>query len=142
MKKTLEYKILKYLFENDNNEFMKIVGIEKDSVLLNDKIVELKELNLIEYELVSDKPKIDNNGESFKEFFTKNPYLCKITFEGKKYLQNIESFITEIKLAKSNIKANNLNEKNSSFNKWTNIVNIILGIINVSLLIYQGVKTK
>ncbi|MDD7913821.1 hypothetical protein [Polaribacter ponticola] len=130
MKKTLEYKILKYLFENDNNEFVKIVGIEKDSVLLNEKIVELKELNLIEYELVSDKPKFDNNGEPFKNFFTKNPYLCKITFKGKKELYKTEKEIIDFELA----------EKTLGKFKRTQIISILGLIISGSLLILKLIE--
>ena len=104
MKKTLEYKILKYLIENgDDNTFIKIVGIEKDYVLLNEKIVELKKLNLIKYELVSDKPKIDSNGNSVRTFGTKNPYLCKITFEGKKYFYKTEKEIIDFELAEKTL---------------------------------------
>lgn len=103
MKKTLEYKILKYLFENDNNEFVKIVRIEKDSVLLNETIVKLKELDLIEYELVSDKPEMYERDISIRAFGTKNPYLCKITFKGKKELYKTEKEIIDFELAEKTL---------------------------------------
>ncbi len=131
MKKTLEYKILKYLLENgDDNTFIKIVGIEKDSVLLNEKIVELKELNLIEYELVSDKPKIDEKGISVRTFGTKNPYLCKITFKGKKELYKTEKEIIDFKLAKKTL---------GRF-KRTEFISVLGLIISGGLLILKGIE--
>lgn len=54
----------------------------------------------------------------------------------------------EIKLSKSNIEANKLNkkiaktnEKNEKNNKITTWINIIIGIINISLLLWQILRT-
>jgi hypothetical protein len=68
--------------------------------------------------------------------------------ESKKKLENNKKLIdVEIKLAESNLEANNLNksiakknEKNEKFNKWTTIANIIVGLVNVGLLVWQILK--
>lgn len=43
----------------------------------------------------------------------------------------------ELDLARSNLEANALNEKNSKFNRKITIINLILGIANISLMAYQ-----
>ena len=77
------------------------------------------------------------------ESFLKNGGFTKIE-EDKIEKTNKDNKIkeTEFKLAKSNIKANELNEKNSKFNKWTTIFNIIIGLLNIGLLIWQILKAK
>src|SRR5690606_30800639 len=40
----------------------------------------------------------------------------------------------EFKLSESNIRANELNAKNSKFNRWATITNIFIGILNIGLL--------
>jgi predicted transcriptional regulator len=47
---------------------------------------------------------------------------------------------TEFSLAESNIKANELNRENSKWNKWFSIGNIIIGLLNVVILIWQAMK--
>lgn len=44
----------------------------------------------------------------------------------------------EFDLAKSNIKANKLNEKVAKRNKRETIINIIIGLINIGILIWQS----
>jgi len=44
----------------------------------------------------------------------------------------------EFKLAESNIRANELNEKIAKRNKRETIINIILGLINIGILIWQS----
>lgn len=48
----------------------------------------------------------------------------------------------EVDLAESNLKANTLNEENSRFNKRTTIINIVVGILNLGLIIYQLLFSK
>src|SRR5690606_401942 len=48
----------------------------------------------------------------------------------------------EFKLAESNIRANELNEKTAKRNKRDTAINILLGIINIVILIWQGLKTE
>lgn len=48
MRETLEYKILKYLSENDNGEYFDVSFIESNCKLLNSKINELKKVKYIE----------------------------------------------------------------------------------------------
>ncbi|HNP69295.1 hypothetical protein K8089_04490 [Aequorivita sp. F47161] len=43
----------------------------------------------------------------------------------------------EIKLAKSNLKANKLNFKNSRLNNRATVINVIVGLLNFILLFYQ-----
>lgn len=69
-------------------------------------------------------------------------FLYKIEFKGVEYLNSLIKSITEKKLSGSNIKANELNKKISKRNKNETIINIILGIINIGLLIWQIVKSE
>lgn len=48
MKDTLEYKILKYLSENDNGEYFDLSFIENNGKLLKSKITELKQVKYID----------------------------------------------------------------------------------------------
>jgi hypothetical protein len=47
----------------------------------------------------------------------------------------------EIALAKSNIEANKLNAKVAKRNMWAFIINILFGAINISILIWQILKS-
>jgi hypothetical protein len=63
--------------------------------------------------------------------------------ESKKELEtNRKLRDAEIKLAESNLEANELNDKNSRWNKWFSIGNIIVGLLNVALLIWQILKSE
>ena len=48
MKDTLEYKILKYLQENDSGQYIEVSSIENNSRLLNSKLEELVKIKCIE----------------------------------------------------------------------------------------------
>ena len=63
-------------------------------------------------------------------------------------LKQLEKENLELKLAKSNLEANKLNkkiaksnEKNERKNRITTWINIIIGIINIGLLLWQILKT-
>ena len=60
----------------------------------------------------------------------KNEYLKLVE---KSRIENIE-----LKLAESNIKANKLNKKVAKRNKNETIINIIIGLINIGILIWQS----
>ncbi|SHF93347.1 hypothetical protein SAMN05444372_101229 [Flavobacterium micromati] len=77
MKDTLEYKILKYLSENDNGEFININLLSEDKVLLNKSILDLKNKRLI------NAKKYTSNG--YDKYF-----LCQINFEGKIFFNAIK----------------------------------------------------
>ena len=90
MKETLEYKILKYLSDNDNGEYIEVSKLSSDKKLLKSKLIELRQskrikTNFGEYHIAGVKTKIN--------------FLAKITIIGNEYLST---------LSKSNI-TNNFN---------------------------------
>jgi hypothetical protein len=144
MKKTLEYKILKYLFEK-NTEDLKFIELEfKEKRKDGFKVLEYSINELAKRELINVKPfPITSRNEKDKIITTlmyEKLDLCKINIDGIEFLHKIESLEINFKLSKSSIDTNKLNEKNSRFNKYATIINIILGIINVYILIHQGTK--
>ncbi len=144
MKKTLEYKILKYLFDN-NTEDLKFIELDfKEKSEDSFKILEYAINELAKRELINVKP-FPKTTRNEKEKITKTLLyekldLCKINIDGVEFLHKVESLEINFKLAESSIDANELNKKNSKFNKHATIINIILGIINISLLLYQGLQ--
>lgn len=84
MKDTLEYKILKYLSENDNGEYFDISFIENNSKLLNSKITELKKVKYI------DETRTPVITDSY--FSSKDP-VHKILLNGTNRLHEIERLI-------------------------------------------------
>lgn len=80
-------------------------------------------------------------GTGIIESFLKNGGFTKIEADKlEKINKDNKIKDTEFKLAESNIKANELNEKNSSWNKWFSIGNIIIGLLNILILIWQAMK--
>ncbi|KGL59032.1 hypothetical protein [Polaribacter sp. Hel1_85] len=147
MKGTLEYKILKHLSENNNGKLIDISEIEENKEQLKSVIKDLKEREFIETEPYPPNVKINDGWVSAGD--SEKPEKCKIKFLGIEYLDNLERSIIELNLAESNIKANNLNkniakknEKNEKFNKFSTISNIIIGLLNVGLLIWQILKSE
>lgn len=144
MKKTLEYRILKYLF-NNNTEDLKFIELDfKEKREDGFKILEYAINELVKRELINVKPfprTIRNEKDKItKTLLYEKLDLCKINIDGVEFLHKVESLEINFKLAESSIDANELNKKNSKFNKYATIINIILGIINISLLLYQGLQ--
>lgn len=122
--------INKYLFKNMNIDQVNniILEIRKEKPEL---IKDFLSLNRI----------VGIQGTGMIESFLKNGVFTKIErIEKEKTIKEKEIKKIELNLAKSNIKANKLNEKNSCFNKWTTIVNIIIGLLNIGILIWQAMK--
>ncbi len=85
MKDTLEYKILKYLSENDNGQYIDVSGLHLDKILLRSKLNGLSKEKLILY-----SPPIEirfGDGDNFKSENTK----AKIEFKGIEYLNKLEN---------------------------------------------------
>jgi hypothetical protein len=82
MKDTLEYKILKYLKENDNGEYLNIEHLENNKELLNTKISTFLKLKYISERVTP----------SFKKKYIEylNPRY-KIEFEGLKYFDSLKT---------------------------------------------------
>ncbi|UKM66596.1 hypothetical protein GSB9_03186 [Flavobacteriaceae bacterium GSB9] len=138
MKDTLEYKILKHLKEKDNGDFIDVIDFIDDRKLLESK---LKSLSVEPEKYISVIfPFFTFGGSS--PTITKDQLKAKIEFNGIKHLEYIEKSVSELNLAESNIKANKLNEKNSKFNKYSTIANIIIGLLNAGLLIWQILKPE
>jgi len=71
--------------------------------------------------------------EKFNGWFGYKEHLA--TLEADRHSRNK----LEVELAKSNIRANQLNELNEKFNRRTTKVNIIIGIINVLAAIVTAI---
>lgn len=140
MKNTLEFKLLKYLSEKNNGILIDVSEIEENSNLLKSVIENLKNRELIETESYPPKPKFGNEWHS--NIPSEKPDKCKIKLLGVEYLNNIEKSIIESKLAKSNIRANRLSEKNARTNKIFGILNIVFAIINIIILILSNSESK
>lgn len=136
MKDTLGYKILKHLKENDNGDFVDMIGFIDDRKLLESKLSSLSKEP--EKYISAIFPFFIVGGGSPN--FTKDQLKAKIEFKGIKHLEYIEKSVSELNLAESNINANILNEKNAKFNKYATIANIIIGLLNIGILIWQATK--
>jgi len=64
--------------------------------------------------------------------------LIQLEKQQEKENFEFEKSKVEFKLANSNIEANDLNLKNSKFNKRVNIANIVIGIINILVALGLG----
>ena len=140
MKDTLEYKILKYLSENDNGEYLTL-DFFKD----NEKLFKAKTTSLFKMKYISRISTPVTGGE----FITYEKPMYKIEFLGSEYLNNLEKSIIELKLTESNIEANRLNEsiakkneESEKFNKYSTISNIIIGLLNIGILVWQILKPE
>ena len=83
------------------------------------------------------------------EFHNSGGFIKKYNDEQKRkeqdkiqFLKTKEKEDLEIELAKSNIEANKINKKVAARNKKETIINIILGLVNIGLLIWQLLKTE
>jgi hypothetical protein len=144
IKKTLEYKILKYLFEN-NTEDLRFIELDfKENREDKFEFLEYTINELVKRELINAKPfprKTINEKEKITTtLIAEKLDLCKINIDGIEFLYKIESLEINFKLSESSIDANELNKKNSRFNRYATIINIILGIIIVYILLNQGLK--
>ncbi|WP_077398873.1 hypothetical protein [Cellulophaga omnivescoria] len=86
MKKTLEYKILKYLSENNNGTCIDVSAIENNSDFLKSVIKDLKERNFIET--------LEYPGKPMEKFVgiipSDKPAKCKIKLSGIEYLESLK----------------------------------------------------
>lgn len=85
MKDSLEYKILKFLSEKNNEESVDVSDLEPNKKLLKQKLLELKKEKLIKYGNGIDLSFGD--GSNLKIEFIR----AKINFNGLKFLKEIES---------------------------------------------------
>ena len=105
MKDTLEYKILKYLQENDNGQYIDVSNLHFDKILLRSKLNGLSKENLISY-----APSIDirfGEGNNFKVEQIK----AKIEFKGIEYLNKLE---TENKIIMNSFNNSTIGQFNQS----------------------------
>ena len=79
MKDSLEYKILKYLSENDNGEFIDVSFLNENPKTVQSKIKDLKNNELIEF-----RKYILEDGYSRR-------FDCKIVLKGKEYIDKIDN---------------------------------------------------
>lgn len=142
MKNTLEYKILKYLNEKDNGEYIDMSKFIKDEKKLRLKLISLSKEKLTSYNGGTDFH--FSNGNRLNKYCL----LSKIEFKGIDYLNNLEKenksivnngiLIQDSLLEKSPIKQNinpapkNNPEKKSLFNRIYSdplVIGIILLLI-------------
>jgi len=82
-------------------------------------------------------PLIKANGLT-KRFLDDGGYTLREQEDESELEQEKRHKELEYKLAESNIRANEINEKVAKRNKTTTIINIILGLINIGLIIWQS----
>ena len=113
---------------------------------INEAIYKLT--NLYVLKKIGNKYTVSNKEHLFKiiELKSIDKYLEWLELESKKLDDELkkekELKSLEIKLAKSNLKANKLNKKIAERNKRETVINIILGAINIGLLIWQILKPE
>jgi hypothetical protein len=120
MKGTLEYKILKYLKENDNGEYLDMSEFISDLKLLRIKLSSLakKPEKYISFDGGTDVR--FGNGNNFKRECT----LAKIEFNGIKYLGEIEKKEKTIVNIESFIGGDNYGNQSSNFSNSPQTINI------------------
>lgn len=113
MKDTLEYKILKYLKENDNGDFIDMIGFIDDRELLD---VKLRSLSKYPDKYISVRLPFFIVGGGLPDFID-DKLKAKIEFKGIKFLDEIENK----NITNSGIYINkNENKGNQSFENIAN----------------------
>lgn len=129
MKNTLEYKILKYLYENKSNDFIEIIGFKDGYEVLNETIKDLKNRKLLDSKPFSTNPKPNEHNIVFYPYLVDKLDLCRIRFEGIEYLFKFKKpFLTVFEIISiigfiitfsygfyQNEKSNSLSNQNESF---------------------------
>jgi hypothetical protein len=115
MKNTLEYKILKYLSENDNGEYVDVSNLSDDKKLLKTKLNGLSKEKLISYSSGIDLR--FGNGDNIKV----DEIRAKIEFKGTEYLNKLGSENKNITNTFNNSTINQLNQESNFSNSPTNI---------------------
>jgi hypothetical protein len=105
MKETLEYKILKYLSENDNGEYIDVSNLHTDKNLLRSKLNGLSKEKLITCNLGIDIRFGDGNNIKVDQI------KAKIEFKGIEYLNKFE---TENKSINNNFNNSTIGQLNQS----------------------------
>jgi hypothetical protein len=94
MKKTLEYKILKYLLDNENEEFLEVSHLSKNVEFLNNKISELKKRSFIK---TDPYPPSLSTSSGISITASNKPSKCRIELKGKEYILEIIDKSTNFK---------------------------------------------
>lgn len=100
MKNTLEYKILKHLSDNDNGNFIEISSLHDNRKLLENRVRELKQSDLLNWYPSTGLGK------------TKLPIKCSIRPEGNKWLYDLD--LTTDNKPVTNHNYNNVSQVNQS----------------------------
>mgnify|MGYP003625564205 CR=1 FL=1 len=108
MKEKLEYKILKYLSNNENGEFLDISHLSENNKLLKDKISDFKKREFLKTRLYP--PNVSTSGGLVVSASIKPP-KCLITSQGNEYLLKIEK---DFNIGKVENKTINYNLKDSN----------------------------
>jgi hypothetical protein len=101
MKKTLEYKILRFLSEKNNGRFLDVAEIDLDTEFLKSVLSDLKNRELILTEKYFGTP---YKGSEVGMTKSDKPEKCKIKLKGLEYLVALEKTEVDFELAKQTLK--------------------------------------
>jgi len=125
-----------FTYKSLNKSLFPELNIDQVKFLIDNIILEKPELikrieNFLDNDLIQPTGLIND--------FLNNGGFSKLEKQKKEKLIDIKKLKDlEYKLAKSNIRANEINEKVAKRNKRETIINIILGLINIGLIIWQS----
>lgn len=101
----------------------------------------LKEINIANVRANSIGASVERNQNTI-DFISRGGFKHYYMTELERQQREDSRENLETELAKSNIEANKLNQKNSRFNKITSIIVIIVGLINLLVFVYQVFISK
>lgn len=131
MKHTLEFKILKFLADNNNGRFIDIAEIDLDTDFLKSAISDLKERELI---LTKPYPGTPWTGGFIGTTPSDKPEKCKIKSQGLEYLDSLEKSEVDFELAKRTLEEY---PKTKWFARIGFIIAIILALKELYILFKQ-----
>ena len=125
MKEKLEYKILKYLSDNEDGSFLDISHLSENSKLLKSKIYDFKQRDFIK---TKPYPQSVSTSGGLIISSSRKPPKCKITSQGNEYLLKIEKDFNIEKVENNTINYNLENNKNTQIihesERFKNEINI------------------
>lgn len=131
MKYTLEYRILKFLSDNNNCRFIDIAEVSNDNDFLKSVIVDLKERHLILTEPYPGNPM--NNG-FVGMIASEKPEKCKIKSNGLEYLDSLEKSEVDFELTKKTLEEF---PRTKWFARLGFLIGVILAVKEIYTLIYK-----
>lgn len=129
-----------FTYKSLNDSLFPELNIDQVKFLIDNIILKRPEL-INRIESILDNDLIQPTG--LVNDFLKNGGFTELEKQEKERLINENKLKDlELKLAKSNIAANKLNKKVAKRNRRETIINIILGLLNIGILIWQLLKAE